>query len=259
MRSVKDFSLAASAMTKALAKKISFSPDSDNMKEILDQHSQLVVALNHGPMLGPLASTIVLNKLYSENGGGSRKPIVIMWRLFYEIPLYKYAIRYITQVDRGLNFDEFLAKMENEGFTDLFVKPEGENCNYGDGVEIQPFLSPRFIEFSLRLNTPILVLVHKGSENWAKTMPVSNRLDGLLSKLPKKSYERIKETRLLSVPLLLHRLKELKVKYKLYTPTISAADLETDSVSRKALLSQEAEKVRSLMQEMMNELSVDAN
>lgn len=254
MRSIKDFSLAASAMTKALAKKISFSPDSDDMKEILRQHPQLIVALNHGPMLGPLASTIVLNKLYSENGGENRKPIVIMWRLFYDIPLYKYAIQYITQVDPGLNFDEFLSKMENEGFTDLFVKPEGENCNYGDGVEIQPFLSPRFIEFSLRLNTPILVLVHKGSENWATTVPVSDKLDGLLSKLPKKSYERIKETRLLSVPLLVRRLKELKVKYKLYTPTITAADLDKNPSSRTDLLNQEAEKVRTLMQTLMDDL-----
>jgi len=254
MRSVKDFSLMAGAMTKALAKRISFNPDSDNMADILAKYPKLIVALNHGPMLGPLASTITLNKLYMENGGEDRKPIVIMWRLFYQIPLYKYAIQYFTQVDRGLNFDEFLAKMTNDGFTDLFVKPEGENCNYGNGVDIQPFLSPRFIEFSLRLNTPILVLVHQGSENWAKTVPVSNRLDRFLSKLPPKSYDRIKETRLLSVPFLLKRLKELKVMYKLYQPEITAEDLNVDLEQRKAILSKEADKVRTLMQSMVDTL-----
>ena len=254
MKSVKDFSLSASALTKTLAKKISFSPSSDDMGDILRKHPQLVVALNHGPMLGPLASTIVLNKLYMENGGDKRKPIVIMWRLFYQIPLFKHAIQYITQVDRGLNFDEFLAKMEHEGFTDLFVKPEGENCNYGDGLTIQPFLSPRFIEFSLRLNTPILVLVHQGSEQWAKTLPVSKHLDPLLKKLPKKSYERIKETRLVSVPFLLKRLNELKVIYKLYQPSITAADLDVDLETRKALLQKEADEVSSLMQAMSDEL-----
>jgi len=254
MRSVKDFSLLAGAMTKALAKKISFHTNSDNMSEILAKHPKLIVALNHGPMLGPLASTITLNKLYMENGGNNRKPIVIMWRLFYQIPLYKYAIQYLTQVDRGLNFSEFLGKMEDEGFTDLFVKPEGENCNYGDGLEIQPFLSPRFVEFALRLNTPILVMVHQGSENWAKTLPVSKHLDPLLKKLPKKSYERIKETRILSVPFLVKRLKELKVMYKLYQPQITAKDLNVNLDTRKALLQKESDNVRELMQSMIEEL-----
>jgi len=254
MRSVKDFSLLASAMTKALAKRISFSSKSDNMSDILKKHPQLIVALNHGPMLGPLASTITLNKLYMENGGENRKPMAIIWRLFYKIPLYKYAIQYITQVDRGLNFDEFLAQMENEGFTDLFVKPEGENCNYGDGLEIQPFLSHRFIEFALRLNAPILVLVHQGSENWAKTLPVSKHLDPILKKLPKKSYDRIKETRLLSIPFLVKRLKNLNVMYKLYQPQISAADLNVDIDARKVLLKKESDNVRTLMQSMTDEL-----
>ena len=109
----------ASAMTKALAKKITFNPDSEDMTAILAKYPQLVVALNHGPMLGPLASTIVMNKLYMENGGENRKPIVIMWRLFYKMPVYKYAIQYITQVDRGHNFDEFLEKMQNDGIQQL--------------------------------------------------------------------------------------------------------------------------------------------
>lgn len=254
MKSVKDFSLLAGAMTRALAKKISFNAKSDDMADILKKYPKLVVALNHGPMLGPLASTITLNKLYMENGGKDRSPIVIMWRFFYQIPIYKYAIQYFTQVDRGLNFDEFLAKMEGEGFTDLFVKPEGENCNYGDGLEIQPFLSPRFIEFSLRLNTPILVLVHQGSENWAKTLPVSKRLDPVLKKLPKKSFDRIKETRLFSVPFLVKRLKELKVMYKLYQPQITVDDLNVDLDTRKTLLKRESDNVRKLMQSMVDEL-----
>jgi hypothetical protein len=255
MRSVRDFALTAGVMTKALAKKISFSPDSDDMSEILARYPQLIVALNHGPMLGPLASTIVLNKLYMENGGGDRKPIVIMWRMFYQIPLYKYAFQYISQVDRGLNFGEFLCKMKEEGFTDLYVKPEGENCNYGDGVEIQPFLSPRFVEFALELNSPILVVVHKGSEQWAKTVPVSDRFDVLLKRLPKKSYDRIVESRLLSIPFLVKRLPELKVKYKLYQPQIAASNLKGDIAQRNALLESEAKNVRILMQEMMDELS----
>ncbi|MFC3152275.1 hypothetical protein ACFOEK_14665 [Litoribrevibacter euphylliae] len=254
MKRFKDFSFVGKALTKVLTKKISFHPASDNMCEILSEHPQLVVALNHGPMLGPLATTIALNKLYSDNGGADRKPIAIMWRLFYQIPLYKYAIQYITQVDRGLNFDEFLAKMENEGFTDLLVKPEGENCNYGNGLDIEPFLSPRFIEFALRLNVPVLVMVHQGSEQWGKTLPVSSKLDPLLKKLPKKSYDRIRETRLLNIPKLTRRLKELKVMYKLYQPDISLSDLPDDIEQRKVMIAQEAEKVRSLMQSMMDEL-----
>ena len=82
-------------------------------------------------MLGPLASTIVLNKLYTENGGNDRKPIVIMWRLFYQIPLFKHAIRYITQVDRGLNFDEFLEKMQHDRFSRFLHYGQHQNTNVG--------------------------------------------------------------------------------------------------------------------------------
>jgi hypothetical protein len=104
------------------------------------------------------------------------------------------------------------------------------------------------------LNTPILVLVHQGSENWAKTLPISRHLDPLLQKLPKKSYDRIKETRLLSIPFLVRRPKELKVMYKLYQPGISADDLNTDLETQKILLKKESDNVRTLMQSMIDQL-----
>jgi hypothetical protein len=86
-------------------------------------------------------------------------------------------------------------------------------------------------------------------------VPVSDRFDVLLKRLPKKSYDRIVESRLLSIPFLVKRLPELKVKYKLYKPQIAASDLKGDIAQRNALLESEAKNVRILMQEMMDELS----
>ncbi len=54
----------------------------------------------------------------------------------------KYLIKYISQVDGALSAAEFLHKFQYEGFTDLFVLPEGKNCMLGDNDEITPFPEP---------------------------------------------------------------------------------------------------------------------
>ena len=254
MKKIKDYALLGGVLTRTLTRKISFNPESDDMQKILEQNPQLLIALNHGPMLGPAAAIIALTALFMANGGENRKPLAIMWRLFYRIPIWKYVIQYLTQVDHGLGFDECIEKMNNEGFTDLLVMPEGENCNFGNGVDIEPFLSPRFIEIALKLEIPILVLVHHGSEQWAKTISVSKGMRQLLRGLPKKDYARLVQTRRLSIPLRTSQIDELKVMYKLYTPTISLSDLPADVKKRRAMLAQEAEHVRELMQSMANRL-----
>lgn len=254
MKNIKDYTLLSGILTRNLTRKIVFKANPCEMQTILKAHPKLLVAMNHGPMLGPLAAIIALHTLYMNSGGENRKPLAIMWRLFYRIPVWKYVIQYLTQVDHGMGFDECIVKMKNEDFTDLLVMPEGENCNFGNGVDIEPFLSPRFIELALQLDIPILILVHHGSEQWAKTITIPKGLDPLFRALPKKDFARIEQTRRLSLPSRTSQIDELRVTYSLYHPTIRLEDLPDKREERRAVLAEEAEKVRTVMREMADDL-----
>lgn len=254
MKKIKDYTLLSGVLTRSLTRSISFKEEPEVMQKILGENPKLLVVMNHGPILGPMAAIMALAALYMQSGGEDRKPLAIMWRQFYRIPIWKYVIQYLTQVDHGMGFDECIDKMTNEHFTDLLVMPEGENCNFGNGVDIEPFLSPRFIELALQLDIPILILVHHGSERWAKTISIPKRLKPLFRVLPEKDYARIEQTRRLSIPTRTRQIDELKVSYRLYQPAVRLSDLPNERDLRRAALAKEATKVRAVMQDMANAL-----
>lgn len=247
MRTVEDYSLSMAFLKKACAKKVELHKSSEDIHSILKAHPKLVVAMNHGPMAGPVAGSIAMMDQYSKNGGNERIPMIIAWRGFYHIPLVKHLIRYMSQVKMPFNLDGFVKQMTDKGVTDLFVMPEGENCAYGNGLDIEPFLSPRFVELALKSGVPILIAVHTGSERWSNIIPVSEKLNPILKYLPKKSYQRIKETRQLNMaPLTLATIPRLEIAFTLYQPEMVEADLDKDNALE--LLEQESSRIRALMQ-----------
>ena len=253
MRTVEDYSLSMAFLKKACAKRVSLHSGSEDLQKILLKYPKLVVAMNHGPMAGPVAGSIAMMDQYSKNGGSQRISMIIAWRGFYHIPVVKHLIRYMSQVKMPFNLDGFVKQMAEKGVTDLFVMPEGENCTYGNGRDIEPFLSPRFIEMALKTGTPILVAVHTGSEQWSNIVPVSQKLNPLLKFLPKKSYQRIKETRQINIaPLRLTTIPELQVSFRLYQPTMKLSDLEKEN--KWELLQKESENVRDIMQQQVDQM-----
>lgn len=253
MRTVEDYSLSMAFLKKTCAKRVSLHDSSEDIQQILSQYPKLVVAMNHGPLAGPVAGSIAMMDQYSKNAGSHRVPMIIAWRGFYHIPVIKHLIRYLSQVRMPFNLDGFVKQVKDNGVTDLFVMPEGENCTYGNGRDIEPFLSPRFIELALKANTPILVAVHTGSEQWSNIMPVSRKLNPLLKYLPAKSYQRIRETGQLNMaPLRLTTIPELQVSFTLYHPTMTLADLEKDN--KWDLLQKESDNVRALMQQQVDKM-----
>ena len=253
MRTVDDYSLSMGLVKKACTKRVSLHKSSENIQQILAQHPKLVVAMNHGPMAGPVAGSIAMMDQYIANGGSHRVPMIIAWRGFYHIPMIKYFIRYMSQVKMPFNLDGFVKQVTDNGVTDLFVMPEGENCAYGNGRDIEPFLSPRFIELALKTGAPILIAVHTGSEQWSHILPVSQKLNPILKFLPKKSFQRIKETGKVNIPtLFLTKIPKLQVCFRLYQPTIKLADLEQDN--KWELLQNESDNVRLIMQQQVDKM-----
>lgn len=254
MRTVADFSRFMTFLKRRYTKKFVIDPVSDDLNRILAEHPRLVVAMNHGPMAGPLAGSIAIMEGYRTRGGTERKPVIIAWRGFYRIPLIRHLVSFMSQVRKPPNLDGFVRKLTDEGFTDLFVMPEGENCSFGNGLDIEPFLSPRFVELALKAEAPVLIAVHVGSHLWSHLIPVDERLDPLLRNLPKKSFERIQATRRVNVsPIRLRTIPELRVAFKLYTPQMTLADLQApDSHER---LQQESDRIHDLMQDLVSGLA----
>lgn len=258
MRTVEEFSTFMAFIKRAYAGEVVLHATSDDLNEILARYPRMVVAMNHGPMAGPIAGSIAMMDQYRRNGGGHRRPIIIAWRGFYRIPVLRHLVRYVSQVKNPLNLEGFAQKITEGGFTDLFVMPEGENCNYGNGLDIEPFLSPRFIELALKADTPILVAVHRGSERWSNVIPVSDRFDGLLKNLPPKSFARIQASRRINVGTLrLTKIPKLQVSFKLYQPTMSKEDLNAPDAMQK--LEIESQAVRNIMQTMVDSMSDTAD
>lgn len=253
MRSVKEFANFSGFLRRSYVKNVSQHPGSDDLAKILKKYPKLVVAMNHGPMAGPLAGSVGMMNQYFKHGGEERKPVVIAWRGFYKIPVIKHVVRFMSQVKNPPNLDGFAKRLNSGDATDIFVMPEGENCSFGNGLDIEPFLSPRFIELALKTGTPLLLAVHVGSELWSNIVPVSERLDPLLKFLPEKSYERIKDTGQVNVSLTaLKKIPELTMYFKLYQPSITLDDLERPDGFE--LMEQEAEKIRQIMQSMVEEI-----
>jgi hypothetical protein len=151
-----------------------------------------------------------------------------MDRFFYSLPGLKDVAKFITQSDRPLRFEELVQHFEELGTADLVVFPEGSNCFFGDPMSLQPFRSDRFVEISMRTNTPILLCVHRGSERWGLNVPLTENLTTKISELPLPSFvqrflgNRLKENGGLTVPLPPTPMAQFSMYTKVFYPEVPA-------------------------------------
>ena len=138
--------------------------------------------------------------------------------------------------------------------------PEGENCNFGNGFEVQPFLSSGFIEIALRAGVPVLIAANQGTEVWAKVFELGENVNSpLLSLLPSRWRERIANTGIVSVTNPLQgRVSPLRLSFALYEPSLSLEDLAEDKMERRAQLQIEGAEVRRRMQTMVSRMATMA-
>jgi len=258
MKTIDQYNLPTAILKSLYLEKIIVSEKSQDLSSILEKHPKLVVALNHGPMAGALAGLVGVANMFQKSGGSTRIPFGITWRTFYNIPVAKQVLSYLTQVDKGLGFDEANQLLSDTKFTDCFIMPEGELCNFGNGLDVQPFLSPRFVELAIRNQAPVLIVTHQGSEKWAWPLSIKNKYKPLLGWLPKNMKDSFNESGILSVPKPYRRkLKELHMSFYLYHPHLKETELEADMGKRLIQLETESKKVRLQMQKMVSQLSTE--
>jgi hypothetical protein len=259
MRSVADFSLTTHLLKKLYVHKVAISPSSESLSAILEKYPKLVVAMNHGSQVGALSGLLGLVDQYYQHGGANRHPFGITWRGFYKLPGYKQFFSYLTQVDSIINSDDAVKLLTESDFTDCVIMPEGEYCNFGNGIDVQPFLSPKFIELAIRAKTPVLVVAQKGSEVWSWPIEMSDSLMGLADWLPVNLKTGLKRSRILNIPKPWRKkINELRLSFYLYHPKLTEWDLDKDDTKRLRQLKVEANKVRSRMQLMVNTLVLES-
>jgi len=255
MRTIEDYTRWTQLVKSFYFDQLTVFPDTDTVREILTDNPKLVVVLSHGAAASPGYVNIGMFDILLKHGGADRRPMGVGWKHFYKIPVMRRFVSYVTNVDAPHDFDEFVKLFMKGEFSDLMVYPEGENCLYGNALDIQPFMSPRFLEIAIRAKVPILLVVHYGTQHAVYPLKVNHEQASWIKLLAPKTGAKLESSGLLSFPkFLAGKIPELKFSFQLYHPQLKLKDLPKNKAARWEKLNEEAEEVRGIMQGMVDEL-----
>lgn len=256
IRTLSELAALGRPLQKLFFRQLTLHGETAAVQQALRAEPHLVIVLNHGPMLAPAAALLGIQEVLCRHGGGHRRVLGVTWKHFYKLPLLKHVFAYVTQTSRGLGVDELVARLSDGRFHDILIMPEGENCNFGDGETVQPFLSPRFVEIALRTGAPILIATHRGGRYWSRYLPGVGRYLARLPRLPERVSRLAAEAGGINVPRLRRSaLADYPWAVELYRPALTLAAFQAaDDAQKAALLTAEAEQVRARMQAMLAEL-----
>lgn len=257
-RCYNDFLPAADRLSRLLYREEVYGSGMETLPDILQQHPRLLVIMNHGPMLGPAPALAALVRLMVHNGGGGRIPFGVAWRGFYQVPgLGRLASRF-TQASAELGVDEIVERLTSGPFNDCALMPEGELCNAGNGVDVQPFRSHRFVEVAVRAGIPILLLAHTGSERLGQPVHVPSAAGAMVGRLPEHMRRAISQSGVVSVPWLLGgRIPRLGLACELLEPELGPGDLASKDSAQQ--VSAAGRRVRARLQRLVNHLVLEVD
>lgn len=254
---IHEFNRRARLISKAFITHIELDEASEDLDQILSDHPRLVIAANHGPTFGPIASSIGMCRYVDEIGHGHRRFFGVTWRGFYRLPVFRELATFMSGSSAVFSVAEYADMLREGPFNDFLVMPEGENCNFGDGFEVQPFLSSGFIDIALRAGVPILIAANQGTETWARTFELGEQVNApWMGFLPRRWRERVADTGIVSLTNPLRgRISPLRLSFKLYRPQLSLAELPNDRMKRRAMLQLEGVEVHRHLQEMVTRMA----
>lgn len=252
MRKLKEYQPLLSNLLRLMVEKIDFK-SATPLRTIL-KNPRLVVVMNHSTALSWLPPVCLLTEKVCRAGGERRTPRGIIDKFFYKHAVFRAFAEYVSQSDRPQSFDELLKDFKKSRQTDLVIFPEGAMSFFGDLNEIQPFRSPRFVEIAIRSKTPILIAVHKGTEDWNLPFPIPTEVIGLFQMVSPFFGKKMNEEKTINLPLKLKKVSCLKMRLKLYKPSLEEKDLSKDPDKRKKQIDLEAANVREIMQNLFRSI-----
>lgn len=252
MRTLHDYKPWLDAILKSVADKCELT--SDLPLEDIVRNPRLIAILNHSTPLSWIPAICLLATEVCAHGGGDRIPRGIVDKWFYSNPATRWVAEYVTQSSTPQSFEQILSDFRSAERTDLVIFPEGAYAFFGDPAEISEFRSSKFIELSIRTGSPILIAVHKGSENWSLPLHLPKELSSWIAPYSKFFSRGLLLGKALNLPLPIKKIPHFKMHLKLYSPALYEADLSEDPVQRRSQTEQEAENIRQLMHEMFEAL-----
>jgi len=250
LRTLGDYNPVLKALFDSIVEKSLFQSEMP-LEELL-RNPKLLVIMNHSTPLSWIPSVSFLCNQVVAAGGAHRKPRGIADRWFYTNPLTTLLAEYLTQSSKPETLDELIRHFSAAQDTDLVIMPEGANTFFGDLSKIQPFRSPKFIEISIRTQAPLLLVVHKGSENWSLPVQVPQFWSLYLSMIAPFFSQQIQSGKHLNFPFPVQKIQDFRMSVRLYNPKLYESDLSAHPLERKSQLEAEAEQIREIMQEMLD-------
>jgi hypothetical protein len=240
MRRVSDYLLWLEPILKSATQEVAL-----NCKPSLDEilsNKKLIFVINHSTPLSWLPAICLLAVKIAEAGGAARIPKGIVDKWFYTNPFGLFIAEYLSQTTRPQNSKEIIDSFSQAEQADLVLFPEGANTFFGNPSEIQAFRSPKFVEIARQTGVPILLAVHKGSENWSIPLQVPQQYAEKIAPFTKFFGPKLLAGALLNFPLPVQKIPLFSMTCELYhsDPTLSVAE--------------EAEKIRLKMSAMLKDL-----
>lgn len=216
---------------------------------------RLMVILNHGTPISWVPPICLLTEKACAAGGADRISRGVIDKFFYSNPITQPIAEYVTQSKTPQTFQELLEQFRAVERTDLVIFPEGAMTFFGNVHEIQPFRSPRFLEIAIRANAPLLVAVHRGTEDWNLRLPLPLELVQTIGTFSKFFGSRLEQDSQINLPLRLKKVPHFRMKVRRYDPALAATELSPDPATRRDQLMIEAARLRTTMQEMFDSLA----
>ncbi|MBT3219814.1 MAG: hypothetical protein HN348_12050 [Proteobacteria bacterium] len=229
--------------------------------------SKALIVASHGPIIGPFLWVMALFPRIVDEGYGHLTYSAISHPLIRNIPVFARMVGYEKRGGRRLRTDDYIALFESGKLNILSVAPEGEYSLYGNGLDIQPFRSPRSLEIALRANCRIVLMVACGFERWQRNVSIGSGRRKRLTKaiglripfVNKLDEQALEAAHQLSVSGMFGRIHDIYIASELYEPELTAADLAGDRATRDEQLWVEANRMRQQMIRMVDALKAEAH
>lgn len=86
----------------------------------------------------------------------------------------KWRKRTEKKSDKRLRVADYVELFRSGRLNILSVAPEGDYSLYGNGVDIQPFRSPRSLEIALMADCRIILVIGRGFERWQRNVSIES-------------------------------------------------------------------------------------
>lgn len=230
--------------------------------EYFETEQKALIVANHGPIIGPFVWVTALFPRIVDLGYGHFTYSAIAHPIIRNIPIFARMVGYEKRGDKRLRANDYVQLFEEGRLNILSVAPEGEYSLYGNGVDIQPFRSPRSIEIALEADCRIILLVGMGFERWQRTVAIDSgwkrrmvkRLALEIPFLDGIDEEALEDAAHLSVSGVFGRIPDFSVASEVYEPELTREMLARDRAARDQQLWAEAARMRERMVTMLDNM-----